>query len=85
MDVIPRLLSMFNIPGSRRPIVIQCKKLCDKLEKCVELMGKTPTSVASVVILMVIGGSKQDICKNCKISMPTLNKIEVIVKKYLEV
>ena len=85
VDVIPRLLSMFSVPGSHRKIVMQCNKICEKLDKCVELMGKTPTSVASVVILVVIECTKQEICKNCKISMPTLNKIETIVKTYLGV
>jgi hypothetical protein len=49
-------------------------------------MGKTPTSIASVVILRVFGEhtSKQDVCDKCGISMPTLNKIESIVKIYLE-
>jgi len=49
-------------------------------------MGKTPNSIASAVILVVIDGqvSKSEVASICKISMPTLNKIELIVRKYLE-
>jgi hypothetical protein len=49
-------------------------------------MGKTPNSIASAVILIVLDGqiSKSEVAGVCKISMPTLNKIESIVRKYLE-
>jgi hypothetical protein len=49
-------------------------------------MGKTPSSIASAVILTVLGPltTKQEICEKCEISMPTLNKIETLLKAYLE-
>jgi transcription initiation factor TFIIB len=47
-------------------------------------MGKTPNSIASVVILMILKPTKKEVCQNCGISMPTLNKIESVVKNYLE-
>jgi hypothetical protein len=60
--------------------------MCVQIEQCVELMGKTPNSIASAVILIVLDGqiSKSEVAGVCKISMPTLNKIESIVRKYLE-
>lgn len=83
-DLVNRLLHTFPLVGNRRLITVQCRKLCEQLERCVDLMGKTPNSIASVVILLVVKPTKQQICKNCSISMPTLNKIELVVKKYLE-
>jgi len=47
-------------------------------------MAKTPNSIASVVILIISKLSKADICEKCGISLPTLTKIETIVKSYLE-
>jgi hypothetical protein len=83
IDVIHRLLNSFEIKNVSS---IKCRKLCKHLEDCIPLMGKTPTSIASVVILLVLGSAttKQDVCEKCGISLPTLNKIEAIVKTYLE-
>ena len=83
-DIIPRLISLFDIGLNKRAYTIKCNKICEKLENCIELMGKTPNSIASVVIMTVLELSKQEVCKVCKISMPTINKIEIIVKKHLE-
>jgi transcription initiation factor TFIIIB Brf1 subunit/transcription initiation factor TFIIB len=86
IDVILRLMNSFEIKIEKNIFNVKCRKLCKHLEECVPLMGKTPTSIASVVILMTLGGqtSKQDVCEKCEISMPTLNKIESLVKTYLE-
>lgn len=83
-DVIPRLMNQFNFGDNRRTYTIKCNKLCKKVENCVELMGKTPVSIASVIMMIALDLTKQDVCKTCKISMPTLNKIDTIIKKYLE-
>jgi transcription initiation factor TFIIIB Brf1 subunit/transcription initiation factor TFIIB len=87
-DVLPRILNDFTMieDSEKRKISSRCRKMCNFLEPCVELMGKTPNSIASAVILIVLGGqvSKSEVASTCKISMPTLNKIEVLVKKYLE-
>ena len=84
-DVVNRLINNFKTGSiDTRKIIVKCRKLCEKLESCVELMGKTPNSIASVVILLIIKPTKKEVCQNCGISMPTLNKIEVVVKKYLE-
>jgi len=42
--------------------------------------------VASTIIYFVLKDNftKTEICEKCGISIPTLNKIETIIKKYLE-
>jgi len=85
IDVVNRLMNTFQVGGTEsRKMVMKCRKLCEKLENCVELMGKTPNSIASVVILLILKPTKKEVCQNCGISMPTLNKIESVVKNYLE-
>ena len=81
VDVVPRLLNGFAVDNKSR---IQCRNLCKKLEECVPLMSKTPKSIAAAVILVVLGDqtTKNEVCKQCDISMPTLTKIENIVKQF---
>lgn len=83
-DVCPRLLQEFSFEGERRKMSAKCIKMCNHVEKCVKLMGKNPTSIAYVVIMKELGVTKSKMCELCKISPPTLNKIELIVNKYLE-
>jgi transcription initiation factor TFIIB len=87
-DVLPRIFNEFRMidDTTKRKMTAQCRKMCNRLEPCVELMGKTPNSIASAVILLALEGvvSKAEVVSICKISAPTLNKIENIVKKYLE-
>lgn len=85
-DVLPRILNDFSLNNDTKNIRIKCTKMSRRLEDCVPLMGKAPHSIASVIILIVMEGviSKQDICNKCKISMPTLNKIEIIARQHLE-
>ena len=81
--LMQRLLNSFEVTKEER---LQCIKLCDRTEDCVDLMSKTPNSVASAIIYIVIGHkvTKNDMCNRCSVSVPTLNKIENIVKKHLE-
>lgn len=83
-DVVHRLLGNFNAGQTYRPI---CTKICSDIEDCVELMSKTPNSIASAVILIALRGvhTKSEICSTCGVSVPTVNKIETIIKKHLEV
>jgi len=85
IDVLHRLLNSFDINGNKQ-VRINCIKMCRKLDNCTTLMSKTPSSIASVIILLCLGSitSKQDVCEKCHISMPTLTKIETIAKAYLE-
>jgi transcription initiation factor TFIIIB Brf1 subunit/transcription initiation factor TFIIB len=87
-DVLPRIFNDFMMleETDKRKIASKCRKMCSHIEPCVELMGKTPNSIASAVILIALEGkvSKADVASTCKISMPTLNKIEGVIRKYLE-
>mgnify|MGYP005681849667 FL=1 len=82
-DVLQRLLNSFDVSREER---LTCNRMSIKLENCSQLMSKTPNSVASVVIYMTLKHrvTKNDICEKCSVSIPTINKIENIIKKYLE-
>ena len=84
--VIHRMLNEFDLGDERRKWRVKCVKFANLLDDCVPLMGKTPNSIAAVVIYKVMGDtmSKHDIIQKCGISMPTLNKIEHLVNKHLE-
>ena len=82
-DVIGRLLNEFGcIDGKLR---MKSIKICKSLENCVPLMSKTPNSIASAVILHILGETttRSEVCKKCNISAPTLTKIENIVKQHI--
>jgi hypothetical protein len=83
LDVLQRLLNSFDVTKNER---LNCVKMCDATEDCVDLMSKTPNSVASTIIYMVLSPkiTKSDMCEKCSVSVPTLNKIEAIIKKHLE-
>ena len=82
-NVMQRLLNSFEISREERN---ECNKMCTALENWVELISNTPNSVASVIIYIVLSSkiSKAEVCEKCSISVPTLNKIETIIKKHLE-
>ena len=82
-DVLSRLLNSFDVSREER---LKCNKLCVELENCVELMSKSPNSVATAVIFSVLNHriSKTEICEKCSVSVPTLNKIVIITKRHLE-
>ena len=82
-DVVSRLLNDFNkVDGRTR---MKCVNVCKSLENCVPLMSKTPNSIASAVILHVLGENtnRTEVCNKCNISAPTLLKIENIVKQHI--
>lgn len=59
---------------------------CRELEDRVELMGRTPKAIACAVMANVLRGvpgapDRQTLCRICDISMPTLAKIEALVKE----
>jgi transcription initiation factor TFIIIB Brf1 subunit/transcription initiation factor TFIIB len=62
----------------RMRIITRCRELEDR----VELMGRTPKAVACAVMAQVLGDrvSRATLCKICDISLPTLTKIEALVK-----
>lgn len=85
-DIVGRFLNNFKLEN-RRKVQAQCIKFSHKLDECVELMGKTPSSIAAVIVYKILDGqvTKQEVSEKCNISMPTINKIENIINKYLEV
>jgi transcription initiation factor TFIIB len=84
-DIACRMLNDFEMEYKlKNKVRVKCRNLSDELSSCVSLMGKTPTCIAAVVILITTDLPKQDICKLCKVSLPTMNKIEVLVKEHLE-
>lgn len=82
VNVIYRMLNSINCEQRAR---IKCERLSVHLEECVDLMGKTPSSVAAVVIMTILRLSKNECNNICNVSVPTLTKIENIIKKYLEI
>ena len=82
-NVMSRLLNSFEISRDER---LKCNQMCNKLEECVDLMSKSPNSVATAIIFTVLEGrmSKSELCEKCGVSIPTLNKIVVILKRHLE-
>jgi transcription initiation factor TFIIB len=82
-DVMQRLLNSFEVTRDER---LRCNKMCGATEDCADLMSKTPNSVASAIIYIVLGSkvTKSEMCEKCSVSVPTLNKIETIIKKHLE-
>ena len=82
-DVIHRLLNSFEI---EKKVKMRCIKMCkDVEENCVDVMGKTPGSIASAIIHLNLPHlTKNDVCTKCGISGPTLGKIEALIVNYLE-
>lgn len=85
-DVVIRIISQFDLGDDKKTIRKKVLTMCDSLENCVKLMGKTPSGVACAIVYTVFSAdgvnvSKQDICSAANISVPTLNKIESIIKQ----
>ena len=83
-DMIPRFFSEVHwVPEALRGRTrMKITRICKSLEDCVELMGRTPKAVACAVMYMVLGPErKSELCKICEVSVPTLTKIEAIIKE----
>lgn len=88
-DVVVRIMQHIELGDKKKVIKSKIFKCCDLLENCVKLMGKTPTGVASAIVYTIlyregVPVSKQTVCEAANISIPTLNKIEAIVKQELQ-
>jgi transcription initiation factor TFIIB len=86
-DLIPRFFNEITcVPEAQKGRVrMKVIKVCRDLEDCVELMGRTPKAVACAVIFTVIKEfgfpiDKSELCRICDVSVPTLGKIEAIIK-----
>jgi transcription initiation factor TFIIB len=85
-DVIHRLMNSFSPTEIDKQMKLECLKMCKLVEEtCVDIMGKSPSSIASAIIHIKLPHlSKNDICIKCNVSAPTLTKIEALVSKHLE-
>lgn len=77
-DLLSRKLSHWNIVGAERMRIIN---MCKKIEKEPELIGKTPKSIASAVTFMMTKIPKCDVCTIFDVSIPTMTKIENIIRE----
>jgi transcription initiation factor TFIIIB Brf1 subunit/transcription initiation factor TFIIB len=89
-DLVPRFFNEITcIPDAQKGRVkAKVVRSCKELEECVELMGRTPKAVACAVMFFVIKETgfsidKAELCKICGVSVPTLGKIEAIVRNQL--
>lgn len=89
--IVPRIFnSVTCIPEEEKGRVkMKVIKICNVLDECVDLMGRTPKAIACAVIFVVLGElgyspNKADICRICDVSVPTLGKIEAIVRAELK-
>lgn len=81
-DILSRRLSSFNIQGQEKMKIIN---LCKRIEKTPDLVGKTPKCIACTVVYVVLGSmSKADVCEAFEVSVPTLTKLEPLVKKAIK-
>jgi transcription initiation factor TFIIIB Brf1 subunit/transcription initiation factor TFIIB len=87
-DVIPRFFNDITfIPDAQKGrIKMKVVNVAKELEECVELQGRTPKAVACAIIFVVLKEmgltpDKAELCKICGVSVPTLSKIEVLVRK----
>lgn len=80
-DVLARMFNEFQHPAKLR-IKMDTMKLLDRVEKQPQLMGKTPGAVAAAAVWIVSDKNltKADICKAAGVSVPTLNKLEGVIR-----
>lgn len=77
---------MFNdltmIPEEdRRRLRCKAVRICEHIQESMALMGKTPKTIAATVIYVLVETvNKFVICQVCGVSVPTLNKLEPIVR-----
>jgi len=87
-DVIPRFFNDITcVPESQRGrIKMKIVNVAKEMAECVELQGRTPKAVACAIIFVILKEAgltpdKAELCKICGVSVPTLTKIEAIVRK----
>jgi transcription initiation factor TFIIIB Brf1 subunit/transcription initiation factor TFIIB len=81
-DLLTRKLMDLNVRGTEKMKVIN---LCKSVEKTPDLIGKTPKCVACTVTYVALGTvHKSDVCKVFDVSVPTLSKLEPLVKQAIK-
>lgn len=86
-DIISRLFNNIDfIPDSEKgKIRMKIIKACEEYQNNPKLMGKTPKGIASAVIFTTLNSNgyhieRDFVSKICEVSIPTLVKIEKIIK-----
>jgi len=85
--LVPRFFNDIQLPDTEKgKTKMKVIRFCKELEESVELMGRTPKAIACAVIFVVLAGAidRASICKICDVSVPTLSKIETIVRAELK-
>jgi len=75
-----------DIPDDiKRRMRMKVIRTCEKVQESVELMGKTPKTIAATVIriIMVEWMNMQQVCELCEVSAPTIKKIEDVIKSLI--
>lgn len=82
-DILARKLSAFDVQGTEKMKIIN---LCRSIEKTPDLVGKTPKCVACTVVYVSLSAKMQkaDVCAAFDVSVPTLTKLEPLVKKAIK-
>lgn len=88
-DLISRIFNSITcIPeGEKGRVRMKVIRMCEDVQQNPELMGKTPKGIASAVIFKTLNEigypiDKAFIAKICEVSVPTLNKIEKLLKDW---
>lgn len=87
-DIIPRIFISMGVDMNRAAQILKmkCIRKCNELVSMPQLMGKTPTAVAAVVVYQTLKDTdlrvtKDAMAKTNNISIATLNKIENLIKQ----
>jgi len=88
VDIVPRIFTMMGVNMDRAAQVLKmrCMRQCEELSHVPQLMGKTPTAVAVVVVYHTLLNteletSRDSIASTTNISIATLKKIENLIKQ----
>lgn len=86
-DILGRFFNNLTVVPETEKGRVKMKmiSMCKTIQKSGKLMGKTPKGTASAVMFVILGElgykvEKQTICALCEVSLPTLNKLEPIVR-----
>ena len=84
-DLVSRIFSQVTVPDEMRGRIRQRTiRMCEQVECHPSLMGKTPKGVTAAVLYTVLsdyGQTRESIAGMCDVSLPTLVKLENLVKK----
>lgn len=86
-NVVARMFNDLNmIPEEeRRRMRMKAIRICEQIQECMPLMGKTPKTIAATVIYVLMGeANKFEVCQVCGVSVPTMNKLEPIVREEIK-